>query len=70
LKKLRLKKKADKSMSLRQRRIIRTKEKLLLKKELLSKSKRKKVKKRIVKIASTKKTVGCGGCRRKRRKSI
>jgi len=74
VKKKRLKTKSKskpKEMTLRQKRIIRTKEKVLLKKEINNRAK----KKRVI-TASTKKTekptgehrVGCGGCRRKKRK--
>ena len=68
MKKKRLKKKTKAKLTLRQKRIIRTKEKRLLKKELAAHgvkvSSKKKTKKKITKTASK---GGCGGCRRKKK---
>ena len=67
--KKRLKKKTEKELTLRQKRIIRTKEKMLLKKlnvRKLSEVTSKSTKTTTKKTASKK--GGCGGCRRKRNK--
>jgi len=53
-------------MTLREKRIIRTKEKMLLKKELLQHGVRVTGKIETSKTTTPKKSGGCGGCRRKK----
>jgi hypothetical protein len=67
--KKRLKKKPkEPELTLRQKRIIRTKEKLLIKKELSVKNARNESTK-TKKPTKTASKGGCGGCRRKKKKN-
>jgi hypothetical protein len=67
--KKRLKKTKKKpELTLRQKRIIRTKEKMLLKKELAAHGVEVNSKNKKKKITKTASKGGCGGCRRKKKR--